>query len=204
MKLANNRLEIIAGPNGSGKSTFAESYLKTLTQNSVYLNPDLMAAGMSLQVSDLISIQAGRVLIQETRRLLEKNESFSFESTLSGKNWLNLIKQAKQKDYEIVIYFLFLKDVKLNLSRIKKRVELGGHDIPKNAVKRRVPRSFQNFWNLYRPLCDQWFIFDNTSDKPTMTMNSVRYNQLTSKVKIQFEKQFFAHSKTQKNGSHKS
>lgn len=194
------KIEIVAGPNGSGKSTFAESYLKHLSRNSNYLNPDLIAAGMSLQASDLVSMQAGRILIRETRQLLEREESFSFESTLSGKNWLHLIKLAKSNNYRVVIYFIYLKNVEMNLKRIKKRVELGGHDIPREAVKRRVPRSFQNFWDLYRPLCDQWFIFDNSVDRPKVVMSSAKFNKMKNSEKENFEKLFLAHALPQKNG----
>ncbi len=195
-----SKLEIVAGPNGSGKSTFAESYLKNTNQSSTYLNPDLIAAGMSLQSNDLVSMQAGRILIQETRNLLEKNESFSFESTLSGKNWLHLIKAAKKRNYKVVIYFIFLKSVELNLKRIKKRVMLGGHDIPTAAVKRRVPRSFQNFWDLYRPLCDQWFVFDNSLSRPKIVMSSAQFNKMKSIDQKEFEKSFLTQSNPQKNG----
>src|SRR5687767_10103992 len=94
------QINIVAGPNGSGKTTFAESYLVTTLENAVFLNPDLIAFGMSPGDSEKASFQAGRVLISEIKGRIEKRESLSFESTLSGKTWFPLLKRAKEDGYQ--------------------------------------------------------------------------------------------------------
>ena len=38
---------VVAGPNGSGKSTFALDYLPEFAGSIEYVNPDLMAQGLS-------------------------------------------------------------------------------------------------------------------------------------------------------------
>ena len=38
---------MVAGPNGSGKSTFALEYLPTFAGSIEYVNPDMMAKGLS-------------------------------------------------------------------------------------------------------------------------------------------------------------
>jgi predicted ABC-type ATPase len=43
------------------------------------------------------------------------------------------------------------------------RVRLGGHDVPKEIVRRRFGRSVTNFFALYRPLADEWMVFDNST-----------------------------------------
>lgn len=40
-------LEIVDGPNGSGKTPFAQSYLIGTLKRTNYLNPDIIAAGVS-------------------------------------------------------------------------------------------------------------------------------------------------------------
>ena len=50
---------VVAGPNGSGKSTFALRYLSEYAGAVEYMNPDLMAQGMSPTDIRLSAIKAG-------------------------------------------------------------------------------------------------------------------------------------------------
>lgn len=179
-------IEIVAGPNGSGKSTFAESYLVRARKSSTYLNPDLIASGFSPIGVEQASFQAGRILIQEVKDRIARRESFAFESTLSGKTWLGLLKEAKGSGYTLRIYFLYLSSIQKNIERIKSRVKQGGHNIPSVTVKRRHPRCFENFWNLYRPLCNDWHIFDNTKREPRELLNFKAFVKLSSKAQSLF------------------
>ena len=49
---------VVAGPNGSGKSTFALRYLPEYAGAVEYVNPDLMAPGMSPTDIRLSAIKA--------------------------------------------------------------------------------------------------------------------------------------------------
>lgn len=183
-------IEIVAGPNGSGKSTFAEAYFVKTRKEQIYLNPDLIASGFGPLGSEQASFQAGRILLQEVKVRVAQKDSFAFESTLSGKTWLTLLKEAKDQGYSVRIYFLYLKNVQKNLERIKTRVKQGGHNIPKETVKRRHPRCFENFWNLYRPLADAWHIFDNSGKEPKELLNSSGFLQMGSEDQKTFIERF--------------
>ncbi len=186
-------IQIVAGPNGSGKSTFAEGYLLQHKKESpIFVNSDVIATGISPLNVDAAAFAAGRVMLNAIHDLLKKGENFSFESTLSGKTWVTLLKQAKAQGYEIQIYFLFLDNVKDNLKRIRERVSRGGHHVPEDAVRRRYPKSLENFWTIYRPLCDEWFIFNNSGKKPKLIQSLQSYNELTSVVQSEFAISFLA------------
>lgn len=183
-------IEIVAGPNGSGKTTFAKVYLLRKLGNTVYLNPDVIAAGISPLDFEKSSFHAGRVLIEEIKTRIERQESFAFESTLSGRTWLAVLRDALDQGYQINFYFLYLSSIKKNLQRINKRVRFGGHPIPKEAVYRRHPRCFDNFWNLYRPICTNWYVFDNSGLKPKLLQSKSSFEMIPVQYRGHFTRRF--------------
>jgi len=183
-------IKIVAGPNGSGKTTFAETFVLHAKPSIPFLNPDLIAAGFGPVDFEKASFQAGRVLLTDIKNKIKKGESFAFESTLSGLTYASIIREAKNNGYKIEIYFIFLNKVNLNISRIKKRVEQGGHFIPTNIVRRRHLRCFENFWHIYKTLADDWSILDNSSKKPKMITNLKQFQKLDHSVQDIFAKKF--------------
>jgi predicted ABC-type ATPase len=183
---ANKVIEIVAGPNGSGKSTFAESFFLRTKHSSVFLNPDLIASGIAPGDFEKAAFQAGRILINEVKSRIARSESFSFESTLSGKSWLPILAEARERGFTIIIYFIYLDNVAKNLKRIRSRVKLGGHNVPSDAVRRRYPRCFRNFWFVYRTIAADWYIFNNSSALPELTMSKYTFDRLPKKLQTEF------------------
>ncbi len=64
-----------------------------------------------------MAVEAGRLMIQHINECVEKNESFAFETTLSGKGYIKKIKDWKEKQYEIIIYFLKVPSVEFAVER---------------------------------------------------------------------------------------
>lgn len=156
------RCFIIAGPNGAGKTTFAKEFLLQEVKVIHFVNADLIAAGLSPLRPSLVELTAGRLFLSELKRLSKLRVDFAFETTLSGRSYLPLLKQWKIAGYQIEIIYLRLDSTSLSLQRIANRVAQGGHDIPKEAVLRRFSRSWENFLNYYRPLADRWAVYDNS------------------------------------------
>lgn len=161
-------LYIIAGPNGVGKTTFAQEFLPNYANCKNFVNADLIAKGMAPFSPETAAVRAGRMMLSEIRAFAKKRVSFAFETTLSGRSYLALIRQLKAKGYRIHIFFLYLKNADLALSRIRERVSRGGHDVPEPVVRRRFERSIRNFLSDYRWLVDRWMLFDNSGEKPVL------------------------------------
>jgi predicted ABC-type ATPase len=162
----NPNLYIIAGPNGSGKTTFVKRFLPFYAHCLNFVNADLIASGLAPFSPEVAAIKAGKLMLDEIERYRQRKSDFAFETTLSGKTYLRLLKEMKESGYRIHLYFLWLRDPELALGRVAERVKMGGHDIPSHTILRRFERGLYNLFHLYRPLLDSWLLFDNSGDLP--------------------------------------
>ena len=89
-----------------------------------------------------------------------------FETTLSGRTYIRLLKDLKRKGYTIHLFYLWVRDINLAIKRIEERVKMGGHDVPALVVRRRFNRGLDNLFHVYKPLLDSWTIFDNSTELP--------------------------------------
>src|SRR5271165_1025234 len=159
-------LYIIAGPNGAGKTTFAQQYLPNYAHCENFINADLIAQGVSPFAPEKVAFHAGRLMLEEIQLHAERKESFGFETTLSGRSYLALIRRLKKREYKVHVFFLWIPSVDLALSRVRARVLAGGHNIPEPVVRRRFDRSIRNFMVDYRQLAHSWILFDNSGAMP--------------------------------------
>lgn len=159
---------IIAGPNGSGKTTFAKLFLPEYVNCPNFVNADLIAQGLAPFEPRAAAIKAGKLVLQQIYDYARRGVDFAFETTLSGKSYVNLLISLKNKGYALHLFFLWIPSPELAIARIKGRVAEGGHQVPAEDVRRRFARSINNFFNLYEPLLDSWMLFDNSKTKPLL------------------------------------
>ena len=164
----NRNVYVIAGPNGSGKTTFAVEFLPEYARCPNFVNADLIAQGLSPFSPRAAAITAGRLVLEQIHQFANRRVDFAFETTLSGKSYVKLLKSLKQKGYRIHVFFLWIPDADLAISRIRSRVAQGGHDVPVQDVLRRFNRSISNFFKLYQSLADSWMLFDNAGIIPIL------------------------------------
>ena len=158
---------IVGGPNGAGKTTFATEFLPNVAECEIFVNADLIASGLSPFNPRAEAVMAGRLALKQIDRYTAQRQTFAFESTLSGKAYLERIKAMKDDGYTIVIFYVMLENVELSLRRIEERVAKGGHHIPEEDARRRFPRSMSNVIHNYFPLADYWKVYDNSKKKMT-------------------------------------
>jgi predicted ABC-type ATPase len=109
------------------------------------------------------AIVAGREVLRRTAAYLNRGATFAVETTLSSRNRLDLIRQAKSRGYEIHLLFIALDSPEECITRIRNRLARGGHFIPDADVRRRYARSVANAAPALR-LADTAKFYDNSGD----------------------------------------
>ena len=161
-------LYVIAGPNGVGKTTFANEFLPLYAKCPKFINADLIARGLAPFDPSTVAMKAGKLLVEQIRKLAGSKEDFAFETTLAGRSYLGLLGRMKEQGYRIHIFFLWIPTVEFALARIANRVKMGGHAIPSDTVERRFRRGLENFLRHYQRLADSWHLFDNSGIPPIL------------------------------------
>ena len=144
------RILIIAGPNGAGKTTFALEFLPNEANCPVFVNADLIAAGLSPFRPDLAAVRAGRLMLQQIDEHVRRGDSFAFETTLSGRGHARRIPRWRTMGYRVKLLFLRLPTPETAIARVAHRVSGGGHDVPNPLIILRFSKGWRNFENVYR------------------------------------------------------
>ncbi len=162
------KIVIIAGPNGAGKTTFAREFLPQEAHCPVFINADLIAAGISPFQPEAVAVKAGRIMLAEIAEKLAAQQSFAFETTLSGLCYARQIPHWQAACYQVKLFFLSLPNPEVAISRVATRVSQGGHNIPEATIRRRFDAGLRNLENTYKGLVDQWSLYDNSGDEPRL------------------------------------
>lgn len=163
-----HKIIIIAGPNGAGKTTFAREFLPNEAACPIFVNADLIAAGLAPFAPETAAVRAGRLMLAELARHSAARESFAFETTLSGRTYLRHIDQWQRAGYRVELIFLQLNHADEAVARVQQRVRQGGHDIPEEVIRRRFAAGLDNFHRHYAPVVDAWVLYNNAGESPVL------------------------------------
>jgi predicted ABC-type ATPase len=164
---------IIAGPNGAGKTTFALKYLTAYSPTRNFVNADLIAAGLSPLAPEKNQVEAARLFLREVQRFISDRESFAFETTLSGRSYLRMIRELMASGWTVHLFYLWLPSVGICKARVAERVARGGHNIPVETIERRYFRSVRNLLNEYAASCSLAICYDNSLSEPGIIFQQV-------------------------------
>lgn len=168
------RVIIIAGPNGAGKTTFAREFLPKEAGCPVFVNADLIAAGLAPFAPASAAVQAGRLMLSEMERHFSGRVSFAFETTLAGLTYLRHIERWQAAEYRVELIFLKLASPEQAIARVDERVRQGGHSVPEEVIRRRYASGLENFYHRYAPIVDAWMLYDNSDTVPVVLQWSER------------------------------
>ena len=187
-------LYIISGCNGAGKTTASYIVLPEVLDCREFVNADEIARGLSPFNSESVAIEAGRLMLSRIEELLERDESFSIETTLATKSYINLVRRAQAKGYNVKLLFFWLNSPGLAVQRVAERVAKGGHNIPTDVIRRRYVAGISNLFRLFMREVDYWEIYDNSEypavqiatggkNEKTEIIIEVTYNKIAEYVK---------------------
>ena len=162
------------------KTTFSAEFLPDFVRCREFLNADLIAAGLSPFAPESQNVRAGRLLLERIGELVEQRADFGFETTLSGRTYLKMLGDMKANGYRVVLFFLWLPTSELAVTRVQHRARQGGHNVPPEDVRRRYAAGVRNFFRLYCPMADGWWLYDASRLPPTQVAHEVD-GQLTVK-----------------------
>jgi predicted ABC-type ATPase len=168
MDIQNRKIIIIAGPNGAGKTTFANEFLPDNIDFPNFVNADLIAAGLSPFHPDKAAFRAGRLMLSEIQHHIQMKNNFAFETTLSGRGYARQIPQWQSLGYQVKLFFISLQSPELAVARVRSRVFAGGHNIPTPTIRRRFQSGLDNFHSLYKPIVNEWALYDNSAATPIL------------------------------------
>ena len=156
-----------------------------------FINADEIAKGLSPFQPESVAMQAGRIMLARMDELLQKGETFAFETTLATKSYKQKIEWAQANGYEVTLLFFWLRNVTMAKERVAQRVAEGGHSIPSETIERRYHNGIANLFAIYMDMVDICYIFDNSEGERTpiakkykggkeIIYNTDLYNQMKS------------------------
>ena len=156
---------VLAGTNGAGKSSIAGAMF--LAKGTDYFNPDDAAARIRHARPHVSEAEANSQAWNQGTRLLQRaiaeRLNFAFETTLGGNTIPALLSSALSAGLEVRVWYVGLSSVELHISRVRARVEKGGHPIPEQKIRERFDRSRLNLIRLL-PRLTELLVYDNSSE----------------------------------------
>ena len=75
------------------------------------------------------------------QKLLSSKTSFTIETVMSHPSKVELLKSAQEAGYRTYLYFVATDAASINVSRVRHRVNMGGHGVPEQLIVSRYHRS---------------------------------------------------------------
>jgi len=156
---ASKQLWLLAGGNGTGKSTFYSLFLETRGIHSV--NADIIAKKINPENPEKVSYEAASLAIRLLEELLYRGTSFCYETVFSHSSKIDLVAKARALGYEIILAYIHLDTPELNEARVRQRVAAGGHTVPPDKIRSRIPRTMNNVATVL-PLVNEARLLNNS------------------------------------------
>jgi len=154
------QLWILAGGNGAGKTTFHRLFLAP--RGLKLLNADMIAAEINPESPEKAAYAAAHLVSRLGEDLLDQGVSFCYGTVFSHESKIDFVARAKALGYKVILVYIHLDTAALNEARVHQRVAEGGHHVPPEKTRSRIPRTMQHIATTL-PLADEARLLNNSS-----------------------------------------
>lgn len=97
------------------------------------------------------------------RQLVAQRESFIFETVFSDSQGdkLNFLKETERSGYTVLLIFIGIAKPEISDQRVAMRASCGGHDVPRQKLFDRFPRTMSNLRRALVELSNVW-VYDHS------------------------------------------
>jgi predicted ABC-type ATPase len=151
---------LLAGPNGAGKSTLYRTRVAPRFAGP-FVNADVIQRDELGDPSPAASYEAARRAAARRADLLAQGRDFVTETVFSHPSKLDLIADAKAKDFTVIVMHVGVDSPELSVARVAARVDEGGHTVPEAKIRDRYARGS----SLIRQAilqADRGMVYDNS------------------------------------------
>lgn len=173
-------LWLLSGGNGAGKTTFFNLFLRP--KGVAFVNADEIAKDVFPGDPQGNSYNAAQIATKMREDLLIQGRSFCFETVFSHHSKIDFVAKAKALGYCINLVFIHVGEPELNIGRVINRVKEGGHNVPEDKIRTRLPRTLKNV-AIAAQLSDNFIAFDNSSfEQPFQKVLTIKKGIVTVHV----------------------
>jgi len=133
-----------------------------------YINADEIAKGLNTDPNASKDMEASRLLLAQWEQFADQRRSFAIETTLASRSLAPKIRKLQEIGYEFQLYYFWLPNPEMAVFRVAERVKSGGHHIPEDVIRRRYEAGWRNFFEIYRPIADNWEVYVNLDDNSSV------------------------------------
>lgn len=174
-------LFLIAGPNGAGKSTFYDTVLAQRIA-APFINADIIQRDELREPSPEASYRAAKIAEKRRREHMDAGQSFVMETVFSHPSKLELLSDAREAGFRVIVFHLALASADLAVARVEARIDEGGHPVPEEKIRGRYDRNGP----LIRAaaiLADRAMVFDASAlnERPEVLLE-LAHGQVVRKV----------------------
>jgi len=171
-------LIVLAGPNGAGKTTFFDVFLRS--RGFRFVNADLIARGLPGDDRAAVAYRAAELAEIERRALVARADTFVMETVFSDPAGakLDFLRDARSRGHRVAFVYIGLAGAALSQARIIQRVAQGGHDVPDDKIRKRLPRSLENATHALRFVDAGWILDNSDADHPFQLIATTHAGQV--------------------------
>ena len=106
-----------------------------------FVNADIIQRDELGDPSPEASYRAAEIAGERRREHMAAGQSFVMETVFSHPSKLELLQDARDAGYRIIVFHLALASADLAVARVTARIDEGGHPVPEEKIRQRFDRN---------------------------------------------------------------